>query len=149
MGSDFTVEDILTRRFEDETYTLVREENFKGYSCEFDKKTYYKDTPSFVIEARPRRLPWYYSKRILWVDKAAGGGFYEEQYDTTGRMFKTIFKEFQIFNVDGKEYPAQVILEGKDLRTGHRTVILNTDTKFDTGLSEALFTERTLKDSRW
>ena len=34
MGSDFTVEDILTRRFDDETYKLIGEENFKGYACE-------------------------------------------------------------------------------------------------------------------
>ena len=149
MGSDFTVEDILTRRFEDETYTLLREENFRGYNCEFDKKTYYKDTPCVVIEARPKKSPWYYSKRVLWVDKNTGGGIYEEMYDPNAKMFKTLFKSFEIFNVNGKEYPAQTLLEGKDLRTGHRTVILNTDIKFDQGLSEELFTERALMQSRW
>jgi len=149
MGSDFTVEDILTRRFEDETYTLLREENFRGYNCEFDKKTYYKDTPCVVIEAKPKKSPWYYSKRVLWVDKNTGGGIYEEMYDPNAKMFKTLFKSFEIFNVNGKEYPAQIMLEGKDLRTGHRTVILNTDIKFDQGLSEELFTERALMQSRW
>ena len=149
MGSDFTVEDILTRRFEDETYTLLREENFRGYNCEFDKKTYYKDTPCVVIEAKPKKSPWYYSKRVLWVDKNTGGGIYEEMYDPNAKMFKTLFKSFEIFNVNGKEYPAQTLLEGKDLRTGHRTVILNTDIKFDQGLSEELFTERALMQSRW
>jgi outer membrane lipoprotein-sorting protein len=149
LGSDFTNEDILTRRFEDETYKLIGEESFKGYTCEFDKKTYYKDAPCFVIEAKPKRSPWYYSKRILWVDKKTGGGIYEEMYDPLGRMFKTIFKNFVIYNVSGKEYPAQALLEVKDLRTGHRTVITNTDIKFDTGLSEDLFTERALMQSRW
>lgn len=149
MGSDFTVEDILTRRFEDETYTLLKEENFQGYNCEFDKKTYYKDTPCFVIECKPKRSPWYYSKRILWVDKNTGGGIYEEMYDPTGRMYKTLFKDFEIYNVNGKEYLTQVLLEGKDLRTGHRTVIINSDIKFDQGLSEDSFTERTLMQSRW
>lgn len=149
MGSDFTVEDILTRRFEDETYTLIGTQNFPGYTCEYDKKTYYKDTPCFVIECKPKRSPWYYSKRILWVDKATGGGIYDEQYDPLGRKFKYIFKDFEIQKVNGKDYPAQVIIEGKDLRTGHRTSIVNTVIKFDIGLSEDLFTERSLMQSRW
>jgi len=149
MGSDFTVEDILTRRFEDETYTLIGTQNFPGYTCEYDKKTYFKDAPCFVIECKPTRSPWYYSKRILWVDKNTGGGIYDEIYDPLGRKFKYIFKDFEIFKVNGKDYPAQVIVEGKDLRNGHRTTIVNTVIKFDIGLSEDLFTERALMQSRW
>jgi len=149
MGSDFTVEDILTRKFEDETYTLIGSENFKGYFCEFDKKTYFAGTPCFMIEAKPKRSPWYYSKRVLWVDKNTGGGIYEEMYDPTGRMFKTIFKDYEIYNVDGRDYLAQVLLEGKDLRTGHRTVITNTDIKFEKGIPEDSLTQRALMQSRW
>ena len=149
LGSDFTIDDILTRRFEDETYTLIGTENFKGYNCEYDKKTYFKDAPCFVIECKPKKSPWYYSKRILWVDKNTGGGIYEEMYDPLGRMFKALFKDYEIIKVNGKDYPAQILLEGKDLRTGHRTVIINTDIKFDTGLSEDLFTERALTQTRW
>ena len=149
LGTDFTNEDILTRRFEDETYKLIKEENFKGYTCEFDKKTYFKGAPCFVIEAAPKRSPWYYSKRILWVDKRTGGGIYEEMYDSLGRMYKTIFKDYEIYNVHGKEYSTQVLLEAKDLRTRHHTVVTNTDIKFDLGLSEDLFTERALMQSRW
>ncbi|MDD5565721.1 MAG: outer membrane lipoprotein-sorting protein [Candidatus Omnitrophica bacterium] len=149
MGSDFTNEDILTRRFEDEAYTLLREENFKGYHCDFTKKTYYQDAPCFVIEAKPKRSPWYYSKRILWVDKATGAGIYEEMYDPNGKLFKIIFKKFQVYNVNGKEYPAQELLEGKDLRTGHRTVITNEDIRFDIGIPEDQLTEQKLMQSRW
>ena len=149
LGSDFTIDDILTRRFEDETYTLIGTENFKGYSSEYDKKTYFKDAPCFVIECKPKKSPWYYSKRVLWVDKNTGGGIYEEMYDPLGRMFKALFKDYEIIKVNGKDYPAQILLEGKDLRTGHRTVIINTDIKFDTGLSEDLFTERALTQTRW
>jgi hypothetical protein len=149
MGSDFTVEDILTRRVEDETYTLIGSENFKGYACEFEKKTYFQGAPCFVIEAKPKRSPWYYSKRIIWIEKTMGAGIYEEMYDATGRVFKTIFKNYEIYNVNGKAYPTQILLEGKDLRTGHRTVITNADIKFDKGLSEDSFSERSLMQSRW
>ena len=149
MGSDFTVEDISTRRFEDETYTLVGSENFKGYVCEHDKKTYFKDAPCFVIECKPRKSPWYYSKRILWVEKNTGGGIYEEMYDQNGKIFKTLFKDYEIFNVSGREYPTQVLLEGKDLRSGHRSVIVNSNITYDQGLSEELFSELALSQSRW
>ncbi len=149
LGADFTVEDILTRRFGDETYTLIGEENFKGYTCKFDKKVYYKDEPCFIIEAKPKRSPWYYSKRILWVTKNFGCGIYEEKYDAKGKIFTNLFKYFQIFNVDGKEYPVQIIIEGTDLRSGHRTTIVNSDVKLDQGLSERLFTETNLMQSRW
>jgi hypothetical protein len=149
LGADFTIEDILTRRFEDETYTLIGEENFKGYTSEYDKKTYFKDAPCFVIECKPKRSPWYYSKRILWVDKNTGGGIYEEKYDALGRKFNYIFKDFEIYQVNGKDYPAQVIIEGKDLRTGHRTTIINTVIKFDIGLSESSFTQKALSETRW
>jgi hypothetical protein len=149
LGSDFTVEDILTRRFEDETYVLKGSENFKGYICEFNKKTYFADAPCFVIEAKPKKSPWYYSKRILWVDKSTGGGIYEEMYDVSGRMYKTIFKNFEVFNVNNRLYPTQTLLEGKDLRTGHRTVITNDNIKYDQGLKEDLFSEKALMQSRW
>ena len=150
MGSDFTVEDILLRRFEDETYTLTGSENFKGYTCKYDKKEYYQGTPCFVIECKPKRSPWYYSKRILWVDKATGGGIYEEMYDAKGKLFKDLFKKFEVFNVNGKAYPIQTIIEGTDFRSGHRTTIVNTDTKLDQGLSEDLFNERALTEAgRW
>ena len=149
MGSDFSVEDILTRRFEDETYTLVGQENFKGYTSKFDNKTYYQGTPSFIIECKSKRSPWYYSKRVLWVDKKTGGGFYEEKYDPNGKKFMTLFKNFVFYNVNGKEFPMQTIIEGEDLRTGHRSVIINSDIKIDKGLSEEICSERTLSQQRW
>jgi len=52
-------------------------------------------------------------------------------------------------NVDGKEYAPQTILEVKNLRTGHRTAVEMRDIKFDQGLSEGLFTEKSLMRSRW
>jgi len=149
MGGDFNVEDITTRRFEDETYKLLKEEDFQGYLCEFDKKTYFKGEPCIVIECTPKRSPWYYSKRILWVDKKTGGGIYEEMYDANGKMFRTFFKDYQIYNVNNREYASQVLLECKDLRSGHRTVIVNSDISYDKGLSEDIFTEQTLMQSRW
>ena len=149
MGADFTTEEITTRKFQDETYKLVGEENFKGYTSVFTKKTYYQDSPVFVIEARSKRAKWYYSKRICYIDKATGGDILDEVYDSNGNLYKTLFRSYEIYNVDGKEYPAQIIIEGKDLRTGHCTAIINDKIAFDQGFSEDMFTERALAQSRW
>lgn len=149
LGSDFTVEDISTRRFEDETYKLVKEENFPGYTSDFMKKAYYKDAPCFVIEATPKRANWYYARRLIWVDKNYGTNIYEEKYDANGKKFQVIFRWHEIYNVNGKEYPVQMFLEGKDLRSGHHTEIINETVKIDQGLSEEEFTEAALSRSRW
>jgi hypothetical protein len=149
LGSDFTVEDISTRRFEDETYKLVKEENFSGYTSDFDKKTYYKDEPCYVIEATPKRANWYYSKRLVWVDKKYGTNIYEEKYDSKGEKFQSILRSYEIHAIEGKEYPMQMFLEGKDLRTKHQTAIINDTVKIDQGLSEEEFTENALGRSRW
>lgn len=149
LGSDFTVEDITTRRFEDEAYKLVKEENFAGYTSDFMKKTYYKDTPCFVIEATPKRANWYYAKRLIWIDKNYGTNIYEEKYDANDKKFQIMFRWHEVYNVNGKEYPMQMYLEGKDLRSGHITEIINETVKIDQGLSEDEFTETALSRSRW
>ncbi|MCX5702186.1 MAG: outer membrane lipoprotein-sorting protein [Candidatus Omnitrophica bacterium] len=149
LGGDFTVEDISTRRFEDETYKLVKEENFPGYTSDFKKETYYKDTPCYVIEATPKRANWYYVKRLIWIDKNYGTNIYDEKYDVKGQKFMTLFRWHEIYNVNGKEYPIQIYLEGKDLRSGHTTEIINETVKIDQGISEEELTESALSRSRW
>lgn len=149
MGSDLTVQDVSTRQFEDETYKLAGEKNFAGYKLEQTGQVKYADKPCFVVEASPVRSPWYYSKRIVWIDKETGGEIFEEFFDRKGRAFKTVFHEWAWIAVGGAKYPAQVTLECKDLRTGHRTVVLMDDTEFNTKLPEEGFTAATLARSRW
>jgi hypothetical protein len=149
LGTDFTVEDITTRCFDDEIYKLVKEEKFPGYTSDFSKKTYYKDTDCYVIEATPKRANWYYAKRIIWIDKEYGTNIYEEKYDAKGEKFQYIFRWNEVYKVDNKDYSVQMFLEGKDLRSGHITTIINETVEFDKGLSEDEFTESALSRSRW
>jgi len=149
MGGDLTVEEITSRRFSDETYKLVGEENFKGYTSIYDGKVFHKDEPCYVIECYPKRKPWYYSKRVAYVSKNFGGDMLDEIYDPNGKMYRTLFRGWIIMNVNGKEYPAQNRVEANDLRTGHKTVMLFDEIKFDQGLSEDIFTQKTLMRSRW
>ncbi len=149
MGADVTVEEVSTRRFEDETYKLLGEKKFKGYKLEQTGEVKFKGDPCFVIEAKPVRPHWYYAKRIVWVDKNTGGSIFDEYYDRRGRMFKTLFREWAWVKSGDKKYPTQIALECKDLRTGHRTDILMQDTKYDQNISEYNFTVKALMRSRW
>ncbi|RKY30192.1 MAG: hypothetical protein DRP74_07490 [Candidatus Omnitrophota bacterium] len=149
MGGDFTAEEITSRRFTDETYKLIGEENFKGYTSLFDGKVYHKDEPCYVIECVPVRSPWYYSKRITYVSKNFGGNIFDEIYDPNGKLFRTIFRGWIIVDVGGNKYPAQNWVEGHDLRTEHKTIIIFDEIKFNQGLSEDIFTQKTLMRQRW
>ena len=149
MGSDFTVEEVSTRGHEDETYKLVDEENFKGYTFEHTGERKFEGSPCFVIECTPVKSHWYYSKRKVWVDKETGGNIYDEYYDKNGKAFKTRFIEWVWYEPDTKKYPMQLALECKDLRTGHRTVILNKDMSYDERLDERRFTTRMLERTKW
>ena len=149
MGGDFTVEEITTRQFEDETYNLIKEENFKGYTSVFDGTVYHKDEPCFVIECRPTRKNWYYSKRVTYVSKNFGGNILDEIYDANGELYRTLFRGWIVMDVDGKPYPAQNRVEGHDLRSGHKTIIIFDEIKFDQGQKESTFSEKTLKRQKW
>ena len=149
MGSDFTTEEITTRTIDDETFTLLGEEKYKGYFSGIDNQTYYQGRDCYKIECRPKRDPWYYSKRITWVDKEFGSSICDEVYDPNGKLYKTILKRYEIMNVNGQDYATQIFLEVKDLRSGHKTGIVMEDIKFDQGLEENRFSERILRRSKW
>lgn len=148
MGSEFTTEEMSTRKWEDETYKLVGEKTFGGYTSTYNDKTYYKDTDCYVIEARPKRKEWYYSKRVVWLDKRFAGLIFDEVYDAAGRRWKTFLKEYAIWE---NGCLPQIFLEGKDQLTNHISVIgfKEKDIEFNTDLKESFFTERTLMRSKW
>lgn len=146
MGTDFTTEEITLRRWEDETYEIIGNEKFKGYHCEFTGKTYYEGLDCYLVEAKPKRKDWYYSKRIVWIDKNTGASIFDEIYDPLERKARTLFREYQEYE---KGYLPQTLLECKNLRTGHKTIITFDEIIFDSGLKERLFTEKTLMRSKW
>ncbi|MCM8823614.1 MAG: outer membrane lipoprotein-sorting protein [Candidatus Omnitrophica bacterium] len=149
MGSDLTVEEVSTRKFEDESYRLIGEENFKGYKFEHSGEMKFEGKPCFVIECVPKQPHWYYAKRIIWVTKDTGGNIFEEYYDKNGKLFKTIFRDWAIYEPGTKNYPTQHAVECKDLRTGHRTTVLNLNQEYDKGISEQEFTVKALMRSKW
>jgi len=148
MGSDFTTEDISTRKWEDETYRMVGEKTFAGHRSTYNEKTVYKDTDCYVIEAKPKREKWYYSKRIVWLHKQFGGLIFDEFFGPEGKRWKTVVKEYEVLQ-DG--CIPQVFIEAEDHLSNHKTVIgfKKEDIAFNSGLQEGFFSEKTLMRSKW
>lgn len=148
MGSEFTTEEMSTRKWEDETYKMIGEKTFSGYTAAINGKTYYKDKDCYVVEAVPKQKDWYYSKRIVWLDRDFSGLVFDEVYDPAGRKWKTFLKEYEVWK---SGCIPQMFLEGQDQFTGHLTVIGFEEEQiaFNSGLEESFFTEKTLMRSKW
>jgi outer membrane lipoprotein-sorting protein len=146
IGTDFTTEEVTTRRLDDETYKMLGGEKFAGYHCDYTGKKYYEGTDCFKMEEKPKKENWYYSKRISWFDKSTGAEIYQEIYDPAGQKARTIFR-------DHNKYPdgtlAEKLLECKNLRNGNSTVIDVNEIKVNQGLSEDEFTEKALMRNAW
>ena len=147
-GSDFTTEDVSTRKWEDETYTMVGEKTFPGHFSFFSGKMYYENVDCYVIEGRPKRKEWYYSKRLMWLSKDFGGLIFDEVYDKDGKKSKVFLKAYE--KKENGCLP-QIYLEAEDQITHHKTIIgfNEEDIIFNTGMSEGFFSQKTLMRSKW
>jgi hypothetical protein len=127
---------------------MVGEKKFGGYTAKFNDKTYYKDTECYVLEAAPKRKEWYYSKRVVWLDKRFAGLVFDEVYDPAGRKWKTFVKDYATWE---NGCLPQIFLEGKNLLSGHMTAIgfKEENIKFNTNQKEGFFSEKTLMRSKW
>ena len=148
MGTEWTTEEVSTREWADETYKKLPGRKFTGYVSHYNNKTYHKNIDCYVIEARPKRKDWYYSKRIVWLDKSFGGLIYDEVFNRVGKKHRVFLKEYEIW--DNGCIP-QTYLELLNLSTNDLTVVnLNKDDiKFNSGLKESFFTEKTLMRTQW
>ena len=147
MGTDFTYEEVVSRKWGDETYTLVGEEKFPGQKSIHNGETYYKDTPCYVIEARPKKEDWYYSKRTVYLEKNTAFRILDSYYDQMDRNSKKIFVYWK--PIEGSKLDMEWLLEVAELRGNHSTIIDLTNVEFNTGLTEKYFTQRTLKRMKW
>ena len=140
---DFLSDETL-RNFERKLW-ILREEKFQGYKSKLTGETYYAGLACYVVEARPKKKDWYYTRRVVWLDKKTGAGIFDEIYDRLNRKERTIFKEYDFL----PEGPAQALLEVVNLRTGHWTVVKMSEIKFNIGLQESAFTYKRLERTKW
>ena len=129
MGSDLTYDDMGKRSVDDDTHTLLREEQYEGHPC-------------WVIESVPKDKNHNYSKIISWVSKDAlvkvRGEFYDRQRKLLKKLEATDVRQQSGFWVVFKT-------EVENVQDSHKTVFELKNVKFDTGLSDSFFQVATLK----
>lgn len=130
VGSDFSYEDVSGREVEEDNHTLLREEKLDG------KEVY-------VVKSVPKdERSADFGFKLSWIDKGSFVLWKEEYYDKRGDLYK-------VFTADEVK-PIQNFLTAvkrtmKNVQTGHRTVVTFEEVKYNLGLSETLFTERSLR----
>ena len=148
MGTEWTTEEVSTRKWADETYTTLYEKKFEGYTSPFTNQTYHKGTDCYVIEARPKRKDWYYSKRIAWLDKKFGGLIFDEVFDNAGKKRRVFLKEYEL-RENGCIPQTYRVVRCFFLLATFFVSFNEKDIKFNTGLEESFFVEKTLIQSQW
>ncbi len=129
VGSDFTYEDISGRDVGEEEHVLVRQENVG-------------DRPAHVVESKPRSAASY-ARRLSWIDTERWVPLKEEYYDAEGKLQRS-FHADSVASVGGHwTVTARSMV---DERTGHRTEVVFNSMRYDDGLAEGLFAERSLRN---
>ena len=125
-GTDFTYEDMQAMRYGDKWQAeLIKEEN-KDYIL--------KLTPLSNLESD-------YSKLVVWVQTDNYYPAKIEYYDQSSNLVKVMNRN-HIEKLD--KYWISKESEMQDLKTGNRSTMILLEVKFDSGLSDDIFTERFL-----
>ena len=135
MGTDFSYQDlgILSEAPSwteaDAPSTLVGEETVD-------------ERPCYVIALRPKQEDIAYSRIQVWLDKESLVPRRMDFFDKDDAAIKSLRFE-GIENIGA--FPYARVLEMSQLKTGSKTRIESSDVKFDSGLSDDLFTQRYLE----
>lgn len=129
VGSDFTYEDISGRDLDEEQHQLVKQENVG-------------DRPAYVVESKPKAAATY-AKRLSWVDRERWVPLKEEYFDAEGKLQRS-FKADKVEEIGGHwTVTARSMLNAL---TGHRTEVVFKSVRYDAGLSDEMFAERSLRN---
>ncbi len=128
MGSDFTYEDIGGRDLDDDHFTLLGEEILNDNDC-------------FKIDAVPVEGESSYHRRISWIDKRKWLALKVEFYDKKNRLMKIM--TLDELRKDGP-YWSVLKMRMENVQTGHKTIMVMSDIKYDAGIRDDYFTERFL-----
>jgi len=128
VGSDFSYEDISGRLLTLDTHKLLREETLDGKPC-------------YVIESVPKSRASF-TRKLAWIDRTSFLPLKEEYYDAQKDLFK-VFTADEIRDVNG--VPTITKRTMKNVKSGHRTEVVFKQVRYNVGLTEDVFTERSLR----
>ena len=128
VGSDFSYEDVSGRLWTEDEHTFLRRETLDGREA-------------YVIESVPKERDSF-SKKITWVGIEEMLPLKEEYYDRKGKL-ERVFVAEEIEMIEG--HPTIVRRSMTNVKKNHATVVVFENVRYDTGISEGIFTERYLK----
>jgi hypothetical protein len=133
MGSEFAYEDISSQEVEKYTYQYLRDERYEDQDC-------------FVLERYPVDKYSGYKRQVVWMDKAEYRPLKVDYYDRKDTLLKTLtFKGYRQYL--GKYWRADEMFM-LNHQTGKSTLLQWSQYRFGAGLTEADFTQESLKRAR-
>jgi hypothetical protein len=128
MGSDFTYDDMGDRNVEEDTHTLLGEESVDGHAC-------------WKIESIPVDPEDMYTRKVLWVCKAADMVIKAEYYDKDGLL--KVYRALDFRVQDG--FWTLFRSEMNNVSHSHRTVMAVDSVRYDSGIGNDLFRVSTIQ----
>lgn len=130
VGSDFSYEDISGREPEEDTHTLLREEQLG-------------ERVAAVVESVPKDPSSAdFSRKRSWIDQATGLPLKVEYYDLRGDLLKVLTAE-ELQTIQGYATLTKRVM--KNVQTGHWTEVVFGEVRYNQHLSADLFSERALR----
>jgi outer membrane lipoprotein-sorting protein len=129
MGSDFTYDDMGTRKVSADTHSLIGEETIDS-------------TPCYVVESIPVDKDEQYARTVSWIIKDEWIGLKKEFYLSDGTLAKRLTID-SYEKIDGIWAIAEMTME--NFEKGTVTKIRMEDVSFRQTLDEKIFTERQMK----
>ncbi len=129
VGSDFSYEDISGRALDDDTHEFLGEETVAGRQC-------------YVIKNTPKESGISYAYRKTFVDKESYLIIKDEYYKAADKLYK-VFTADKIETHQG--YPTAVKRTMKNVKTGHHTSVSFSEVKYNIGLTDKIFSERSMR----
>lgn len=131
VGSHFVYEDVSGRGLEEDRHELV--ETTDAY---------------YVVKNTPLDEGADFTSWTAWIDKSTFLPMRMEYVDASGEVYRRI-EAVEVEEIDG--HPTVTTMRVSDLRSGGETVSEFTDVRYDIGVPEDVFTERTLRNPprRW
>ena len=102
-----------------------------------------EDEEHYILQLKPKEnVSTAYKSMKIWVLKDKFFPTRIEYYNKTGKLIKILTRE-EIEKVDGYWVARKSTME--NLKSGHKTLIILKQVKFDSGLSDDIFTKRYLR----
>lgn len=127
MGSDFTYEDLSARHPSLDTHRIIGTEIVDGRTV-------------YVVESLPADDSAY-RRTVSWIADEIWIGLRRDFYDRSENLIKTLEVE-EYREIDGFWTIERMTMTNGD--SGHSTTMELTDLRFNTGMEESLFSERTM-----